>query len=211
MIPYAASLLKGELRSPRVMPSLFASSFDVRPFGQPPNTSTMRFVNELIDGASRLIAADGGSAYAEWRSIPSPSVSIHKKILEVRCRMLATFVTDFRLPRCVLRLRLENRCAQLDCRRFLAYHPPALARRRLCRQSHAKRRERLEQGAKFRVGSGVATISSMHMPSSASAGRSARSRSSSAAHRPSPGQPRAHAPRFERSERDKDVRRGQAR
>jgi len=80
-----------------------------------------------------------------------------------------------------------------------------------CRQSHAKRRERLEQGAKFRVGSGVATISSMHMPSSASAGRSARSRSSSAAHRPSPGQPRAHGRRFERRGRDKDVRHGQAR
>jgi hypothetical protein len=93
MIPYVASLLKGELRSLRVMPSLFASSFDVSPFGQPSNISIMRFVSELIYGVSRLIAADDGSAYAEWRSIPyGPFVSIHEKILDVRCRMIATFV-----------------------------------------------------------------------------------------------------------------------
>lgn len=79
MIPYVASLLKGELRSPRVMPSLFASSFDVSPFGQPSNISIMRFVSELIYGVSRLTAADDGSAYAEWRSIPMGHLSVYTK------------------------------------------------------------------------------------------------------------------------------------
>ena len=68
----------------------------------------MRFVNELIDGASCLIAADGEPTLSGGPSL--------WPICQYTQKDSGGAMSDARYFRCVLRLRLENRRAQLDCR-----------------------------------------------------------------------------------------------